>query len=294
LNKKYIILLGLLGLMQGTAFLFIKIAVTFLNPFTIVFLRVSLALPFLLLFGIYKYKNFIYIVKPKLKLLVLLSFTSIIIPFSLISWAGKFIPSGVSAIYMALIPIFVTIFEVKFRKNFTFSKSGYLGLFIGLIGVVSLFFNDFLVNLGSGLIGHILCFLSAIFYAFSVYKTKILSDIPPALIGLSILTLSSVFLLPLILFFLPSSISASKFEWFSILGLATISTAGALILMYYLIDKVGTVFTSITNYLVPLFGLLLGYLFLNEKLTPMLIPAISFILLSLYLVSNGKVISHPK
>jgi len=64
--------------------------------------------------------------------------------------------------------------------------------------------------------------------------------------------------------------------------------------MYYLIDKVGTVFTSITNYLVPLFGLLLGYLFLNEKLTPMLIPAISFILLSLYLVSNGKVISHPK
>ena len=288
MNKKSLFLLGLLGLMQGTAFLFIKIAVTSINPFAIVFLRVTISIPLIYAFIYYKKYNLIEIVKPYWKSLLLLSFTSIIIPFSLIAWAGKFIPSGISSVYMALIPIFVVIFEIFIRKNINLKIRAYLGLLLGFLGVILLFWNSLSSqNIGS-LIGHFFCLLSAIFYGFSVFKTKELSSIPPIVISFFILLGASIFLFPIFVLISPENLSFINMQGLSILGLSIISTAGALMLMYHLIDKVGTVFTATTNYLVPLFGIILGYIFLNESLNIILFPAVILIFLSLYLVSSGK------
>ncbi|WOE30597.1 MULTISPECIES: DMT family transporter [unclassified Acinetobacter] len=287
MEKKYLFLLLLLGVLQGAAFLFIKIAVSFLNPFNVVFLRIILALPCIYLFVFYRYSDIFSVVKAHFPILLLLSLSSVIIPFLLIAWAGQYIASGVASIYMALIPIFVSIFEVIFRKNIGFSLRAYLGLFLGFIGVILLFINDLLSNFSHGLWGHVACFVAAICYAFSIYKSKALSVLAPALIGCGVLSLASLLLLPMLsLMPLPKLIWTAP--WWSILGLAFISTAGALILMYYLIDQIGTVFTATTNYLVPLVGIFLGFIFLHERLSNMLVPAVSLILVGLYCVSTGK------
>lgn len=288
MNSKALTLLILLAFMQGTAFLFIKILVNYISPFSIVFLRVSLALPLLYIAIFFKYKNTIPNLKPYGGTFLLLSLTSIIIPFSLISWAGKFIPSGISSVYMALIPIFVAVFESLFRKTFTFSKFGYLGLLLGFSGIILLFFDGFTSSFQKGIFGHILCFLSAIFYAFSVYQTKKLSNVPPLLSGTVILTLASILLFPFFVFIFPIHAATFKLILFPISGIAIISTASALMLMYYLIEKVGTVITATTNYLVPIFGIGLGYFFLHEKVSFLLLPAILCIFCSLYLVSKDK------
>lgn len=287
MDKKYLFLLLLLGVMQGAAFLFIKIAVSFLNPLSVVFLRVILALPFIYIFVFYRYTHIFSVIKAHFSILLLLSLSSVIMPFLLIAWAGQYIASGIASIYMALIPILVSIFEVIFRKNIGFNRRAYLGLFLGFIGVILLFLNDLRHHFLYGLWGHLACFLAAMCYAFSVYKTKALSALAPALIGCSVLTMASILLLPM-LFLMPLPLLTWAVPWWSILGLAVISTAGALMLMYYLIDQVGTVFTATTNYLVPVVGVGFGYIFLHERLSDMLLPALVLILVGLYWVSTGK------
>lgn len=281
------LLLIVLALMKATAFLFIKASVQHINPFAVAFLRVSLALPILYFVSIYKYQTNLRKVFLQWKKLLLLSFTSVIIPFSLISWGGKFIPSGISAVYMALVPIFVAIFEIKFRKNSNFSLVQYISLILGFFGVGLLFFDAFTANFNEGILGHSLCLCSSIFYAFSIYTTKKLLDIPPILIGTTVFTFSSIILFPIFYFLFPITIDAFKLVVIPISGLALISTAGSTILMYYLVSKVGTIYTSMTNYLVPIFGIGLGYLFFAEQPSIMLLPAISCIFISLYLVSKS-------
>lgn len=72
------------------------------------------------------------------------------------------------------------------------------------------------------------------------------------------------------------------------LALAWISTAAALVLLYYLIAKVGPIFTATANYLVPLTGLFLGVVLLKETLPSLTMPAIALILTGLWLVKSSR------
>lgn len=65
------------------------------------------------------------------------------------------------------------------------------------------------------------------------------------------------------------------------------STSIALLLLYRLLSQFGSVFASLTNYLVPIVGLLLGNIFLQESLPQSLLVSTIIILTGLFMLRRA-------
>ena len=72
------------------------------------------------------------------------------------------------------------------------------------------------------------------------------------------------------------------------LCLGVFCTATAIIVFFYLIKKKGAVFASQSNFLIPCFGILWSYLFLNEDINNQIIVGLTIILFGLYFVHRGR------
>lgn len=289
MKLKFFLFLLLLGTMQGSAFLFMKIADHSFSTASIVFFRLFLAALVIVPYVLYSTHSYRTMWKAHQKIFITLAFTSTVIPFSLIAWAVQYIASGIEAVYMALIPLFVALFEYFGKEKIRFNREVYLGFIFGFLGIFLLSFQDILKYGGENAKGHLAVFLSAIFYGYSVYRTRQLGCVAPAITNAYVLSISAMISLPFMILTQDWSTNFNLQAVGAMIGLALISTAGALLLMYYLISQVGSVFAATTNYLVPIVGLLLGALFLNEKLTILMLPALFFVLLGVFFIRKSTV-----
>ncbi|MGA6138010.1 DMT family transporter [Acinetobacter sp. TUM15071] len=289
MKLKFFYLLLLLGIMQGSAFLFMKLAGQSFSTASIVFFRLFFAAIVIVPYVLYSTHSYHIVWKAHKKIFITLAFTSTVIPFSLIAWAVQYIASGIEAVYMALIPLFVAIFEYFGKEKIRFSKEVYLGFVFGFLGILLLSFQDILKYGGENAKGHFAVFLSAIFYGYSVYKTRQLGNVGPAVTNAYVLSISALISLPFMLLTQDWNVNFSLQAVGAMISLALVSTAGALLLMYYLIHQVGSVFTATTNYLVPIIGLLLGALFLDETITFFMLPALLLVLLGVFFIRKSTV-----
>lgn len=192
--NKFIILL-LLGVCQGSAFVFMKVGGQEIPPITLVFIRVFLAsIPLMaIVVGVYQINLFEALYQNSREFAFLTVFSTSL-PFCLLTWAEKSIDSGVVAIYMATIPMFVAIVEKILHKK-RLGAWGCIGLLVGFSGVLLLVYRP---NAYGGLdMHHIACISASIAYAFSVVIGKRLNAIRPIVISTNVLILSAVLLLPL-------------------------------------------------------------------------------------------------
>ena len=106
------------------------------------------------------------------------------------------------------------------------------------------------------------------------------------LIGWSII-FSAVIMLPVSIFYLPTSIpSAAAIS--SAIWLGAISTGLGFIGYVRLIDKIGAVKTSTVAYFLPVFGIIWGAIFLDEVITPTIIIGCLVVLIGIYLSNSNK------
>ncbi|MNN73487.1 putative DMT superfamily transporter inner membrane protein [compost metagenome] len=92
-------------------------------------------------------------------------------------------------------------------------------------------------------------------------------------------------LLPLAVIFAPRHLPSAA-AVYSVLGLSLICTAVAYLLYFYLIQSVGAVKTVSVTFLVPVFGLMWGVIFLNEPVYINTVAGLVIILLSVMLVNR--------
>ena len=74
----------------------------------------------------------------------------------------------------------------------------------------------------------------------------------------------------------------------SLIYLGIVATAIAWLLRFYLLKHNGLVFQSQVAYIIPIFGLIFGYLFLGEQITYKIIVALIAVMISTYLIERGK------
>ena len=74
----------------------------------------------------------------------------------------------------------------------------------------------------------------------------------------------------------------------SLIYLGVVPTAGAWLLRFYILRKNGLVFQSQVAYLIPIFGLMFGYFFLDEIVTYKIIISLIAVLLGIFLVERSK------
>ena len=267
MKPKHWFVFVLLGSIWSSSFLWIKIAVQEVGPITLVAFRVL----FGLLFGL----AVILIQRPALPRslrawfpVLLLGISNVAIPFFLISWGEQSIDSGVAAILDATVPLFTILLAHYALRDDKMTVPKVAGLLTGFAGVVVLMSKDVGAS-HSSLLGQLAVVLASAFYSGSaVYARRTTENLPGIMrsVGPLISSTAAMWLAAPILE-APLKIPQLPITWIGLLWLGVLGSGFAFILMYYLIHEIGPTRTSMVTYIFPLGGVVLGVLFLGEKLS---------------------------
>ena len=280
---RYWALLILLGAVWGSAFIFIKIAAPEFGAVALVQARLVIAS--LIFVPLLFRRKYLLLLKPIWKHSFLLAVTNNAIPFTMFSLASFGSDSNMLAILNAT-TAFNTMIIAYFWLSEDVSLKQLTGLIMGFIGVVILVNPD---SSSTSLISAIFCLLGAACYSFStvfIQKNSAKTN-KLVLIGWSII-FSAFLMIPMTLIYPP--LSMPSFDAFlSVLWLGGVSTGLAFLGYVRLIEKIGAVKTSTVAYFLPIFGIIWGYIFLDEVITLSIVIGCLTILLGVFLATSKKI-----
>jgi drug/metabolite transporter (DMT)-like permease len=257
-----------LGLIWGTSFLWIKIAVTEISPFMLVSFRTLFAVlglaVFLLL--VRSARGAWGQVRRQLWVFCILGLINIVIPWLLISWAGQHIDSGLSSILNSTMPLFTIMISPFFIPDDRFTLTKAIGLLTGFAGVVILLYPNRSGVWGNHLAAQAAVLLAALCYGGStVFARKMAKGLPSqtqaflqfAMAAVMIWAFTLATERPLVFPRLPIT-------WLALLWLGLLGSALAYIIYFELLPRIGPTRMSMVTYVLPLFAVLLGIFFLGE------------------------------
>jgi drug/metabolite transporter (DMT)-like permease len=193
-----------------------------------------------------------------------------IVPFLLIVWGQKEIESGLAGILTAAAPIFSVIVAGVWLKDEPVTRPRLFGAVLGLIGVAVLIGPKALAGLDVNLLAQVAVLGAALSYAFAgVYARRFTRmKIDPIVAASGQLLMSSFIMILLVLAFdSPSELMASSARvWITVIVMAVFSTALAYILYFRLLATAGATNAILVTLLIPVTAILLGALFLDERL----------------------------
>ncbi len=129
---------------------------------------------------------------------------------------------------------------------------------------------------------------AAVSYAFAVVYARRFRDIRPAVVAAGQLTGAAILMLPVVFFlYAPGDMVTASFPvWMAVLALAVVTTAFAFILYFNLIASAGATNASLVTLLVPASAIVLGTVFLGERLEPFEIAGVGLIMASLVIIDG--------
>ena len=281
-------LLGILALIWASAFFNIKIATESFGPVTIAFLRVFFgSIPVLLLCFFKKIK--IEAFSKDWYWFALIGFVNLVAPFFLIAYGIKSVQSNLAAILMSTTPLSSTILGHFFTKNEKFNFIKTFGILIGFSGIVYLFSDNFLIN-ESNFVSALLILLGSTCYVIGGLLTLKISHKKNENVTGSILIWAVIILIPIVsIIEKPWNTSVSMESTISVIYLGFVSTGLAWLLRFRILKNNGLIFQSQVSYLIPIFGIILSYIFLKEMITSKIIVSLLAVLVGLYFVKkSGK------
>jgi len=277
------LLLSLLALIWASAFFNIKIATYSFGPVTIAFLRVFFgAIPVLLLcyFKNIKIEAF----SKDWHWFAMIGFINLVAPFFLIAYGVKSVQSNLAAILMSTTTLSSTVLGHFYTKNEKFNIIRTIGVLIGFSGIVYLFSDNILIN-ENNFSSALLIVLGATCYVIGGVLTLKISKKKNENVTGSILIWATIILIPLVSFIeQPWELSPRLDSTISVIYLGLVSTGIAWLLRFRILIKNGLIFQSQVSYLIPIFGTILGYIFLKELVTFKLFLSLVAVCIGIYIV----------
>lgn len=254
----------LLSSLWGFSFIFMRVAVPEFGPVSLIGLRMGLGA--LLLLPLLASRQQLALLRANAGPLVVLGLTTTALPYSLLALATVGLEAGFTSLINAATPIATALIGMAFFAT-PVLREQIIGLTLALAGVGVLSFGrlDFEAG-GDG--WFILAALAAtICYGFGGnYSRTHLAHLPSRVLAAGSCAVAALALLVPSLLLWPST-PVSPLAWGSALGLAALSTAGALLLYFRLLSSAGATATSTVTMLVPVSALAWGMLLLGETLT---------------------------
>ncbi len=259
--------LTLLAAIWGASFLFMRIAAPEFGPIATAFVRVAgaslLLMPLLLMReGFGDLRRF----WPGLLLVGLLNGA---LPFALFSFAALSINAGMSSILNATTPMWGALVAwVWFGQRLDASRL--MGLALGFIGVVVLAWDKASFKPGGGGFAILAVLLATLSYGVAANGTKrFLSQASPLAVASGSQFAAALLLLVPAWLHQPAQMPSMR-AWGAVSLLALLCTSVAYILFFRLMKRVGPTNTIAVTFLIPVFALIWGFLFLHETLTVMM------------------------
>ncbi|MFO0996369.1 MAG: DMT family transporter [Alphaproteobacteria bacterium] len=275
-------LLLALSILWGGSYFFAKVALAEIGPFTLAFLRVSIAAASLHI--IVRAAGLRMPSDRRLWLAFLgMGLLNNAIPFSLIFWGTAQIASGLAAILNAMTPIFTVLVAHALTRDEKLTAPRGAGVLAGFAGVIVLIGPDVLGGLGTHALAQLSCVAAALVYAFAGIFGRRFKAVPPLVTACGQVTASSALMLPVAALVerpwehaLPGAIG-----WGAVVGLALASTALAYIIFFRILAVAGATNLLLVTFLIPVSAIILGVLILGETIAPRQLAGMALIGLGL-------------
>jgi drug/metabolite transporter (DMT)-like permease len=212
------------------------------------------------------------------------------LPFFLISWGQQQVESGLAGILAASTPLAVLILAHFFLPDERLRRSHIAPFILSFGGIVVLMGPDSLSALGGSgerLLAQLAILGGAVCYAAATVIARRMPAGSPLVTSAGVMILASGVMAPFIIDGAAILPEASAPAILTVGFLGVMGTGVASILYFYLIDRTGARFTSLLNYLVPVWAIMLGTIFLGEKLPISIWFALILILSGLIFISKS-------
>ncbi len=254
----------LLSAIWGSAFFAIKIGVENIHPFSVTSIR--LLIGSIILIFIFNFKNLKIIKNYNILLKIfLIGLIGNFIPFTLINWSEIYIKSNTAGLLLSVGPILTLTFSHFFTSDDKFTKIKFISITVGFIGVLFIFGIDNNFVSASNFLPKISIIIAALGYVISSILAYNLKKINPITLTTFVTIFAAIMSLPFMIFIelqQPSNFETKSL--FSVLYLGIFPTAIAFLIRFYIIANAGPIFLSYVAYLIPVFAIIWGYLFLGE------------------------------
>ena len=279
-------LLTILALVWASAFFNIKIATYSYGPITIAFLRCFFGtIPLVLICYLRKIK--IEAFSKDWYWFAAIGIINLVIPFFLIAYGVQKVQSNLAAILMASTPLTAAVLAHFFTSNEKINLIKSVGILIGFSGIVFLFFDEILINENNFFSAFLILFGSC-FYVVGGVLTLRISNKKNENVTASICIWATLFLFPISMFIeQPWNLTPRLDSTISLIYLGVFSTGIAWLLRFYILKKNGLVFQAQVAYLIPIFGVILGFIFLKEEITSRVALSLLAVILGIYLVKRS-------
>lgn len=265
--RNFLMLLFLASL-WGPSFLFIKVAVEDIPPLTLVVGRAGIAAIVLYTILRMQGRNL-----PKFGLVwkhfAVMAFFQHALPFTMFNWGEQHISSALAAVLNGTTPLFTIILAHIFIQDDRMNSAKVMGVFVGFGGLSLLIGPSLFNGVQVTTWGLVAVTIAAASYGVAIVYSRLNLRGQPLLVAPAAqLTLAAFIMLPLSLFIeQPFRLSAPSWTALgSLFTLATFGTALAFVVYYYLIERVRATYVSMVTYMVPVIGVILGVIVLNEQL----------------------------
>jgi drug/metabolite transporter (DMT)-like permease len=253
-----------LAALWGGSFAFMRVAVAGMGPLWLAACRVTLA--FIALYAVARVRGNVPGLREHWREYLIIGVINTALPFALFSWAAQYVTASTGAILNATSPFFATIVAALWLKD-RITPTKLAGMGLGFTGVTLLVGwqphaadSGVLIAIAAGLTA------ASCYGIASVYVKARLAGKPSFAIALYSQMMAALVLAPA-LPFAPLPPSITPLVTGNVLALALASTAIAYLLYFKLIATVGPARALTVTFLIPMFGVLWGWLFLGEAIS---------------------------
>ena len=284
------ILLFALGIMWGTSYVWIKVAVQSLSTFTLIAARLGIGLALL--------ATVVAVNKVELPRnpriyghLLVMAIINIVIPFALITTAEQSVNSNLAAIINGSVPLFVVLIAAWFLHDEPLTLNRLGGVIVGYVGVVVLVAPGLLAGGATGsLSGELALVGSTLAYAFgAVYARANMRGVPPLVPAL----FQVLFAFAIISTIALATEHPFGESWpgetiFAVAWLGIFGSGLAYILNFRLLSRIGAGGTSVLAYLLPVVGIVSGFVVRGEPVDLTLAIGTALILAGIGLTTSKR------
>ncbi len=286
MKSRDLALLVLLGIIWGSAFLFINVVVAEVPPLTVVAGRLLLATALLL--AVLRATGRPLPSRSTWPVLVFLGAVNNVLPFSLITWAELRVTSSLAATLNATMPLFTFVIAIVLAvERPTFDRS--LGLVIGFAGALIIINPSLHDVTGSNTLAEFAVIAASAAYGWStVVARDRLHQGDPIAFAAGQLAAGACIAVPLALIIDGTPhlhvAAGAALSW---AALGVVCSALAYIIFFSLVQRISATQVSLVSYIIPIVATLLGWAALGERIGFTLIGGLALILLALAIV-NGN------
>ena len=260
MTRRGLVLFGLMSIIWGIPYLFIRVAVAEITPATLVLARTAIAAAILLPIALARVD-----LRPVLarwRWVVAFAAVEIAIPWVALGSAEQHLSSSFTGLLIAGVPLVGTALALATGGADRLSRAGLLGLLIGLVGVAAIVGGDYATSDPTALLQ-----IAIVVVGYAVgpaILARRLGGLPTVGVMALSLALCAVVYVPIAAGQLPSVLPSTNVIA-SIAILAVVCTAAAFLVFAALIDEIGPVRATVITYVNPAVAAVLGVLVLHEN-----------------------------